>query len=165
MKEISLRVGAQVMLPKNEILSEEEAKLTPLAEKLVNGSRGVVIGWAPDPDEERPEQATQADGVEGSAAASAESTLYPLVRFLNKRVKLIKPEPFEKEIYLLGTCSRTQVPLALAWALTIHKSQGSSLDYMIAELSKCFADGHAYVAVSRASDLQSVCRVCVCSKY
>ena len=48
-----------------------------------------------------------------------------------------------------------QVPLALAWALTIHKSQGSSLDYMAADVCKCFAEGHVYVAVSRMVSIQS----------
>ena len=49
--------------------------------------------------------------------------LYPVVRFVGKkpgepgRTKLIRPEPFERTIYLKGTLVRTQVPLALAWAL------------------------------------------------
>ena len=41
-------------------------------------------------------------------------------------------------------------------AITIHKSQGASLDYMIADVDKCFADGHAYVAISRAQSLEGL---------
>lgn len=48
------------------------------------------------------------------------------------------------------------MPLALAWALTVHKSQGATIDYLCADLDGCFAEGQAYVAVSRASSIQGL---------
>ena len=67
------------------------------------------------------------------------------VRFLNGRVKLVVPDFFNKKIYLRGTCVRLQVPLKLAWALTVHKAQGATLEYMRTDLLGCFANGQVHI--------------------
>eukprot|EP00980_Cylindrotheca_fusiformis_P010930 scaffold2499_cov125-Cylindrotheca_fusiformis.AAC.21 len=129
---LQLKVGAQVMLLKNE---------GPGPKQLVNGSRGKVVGFRKPPRSKNKDEALL-PGVD----------TYPVVQFVSGIKKIILPTTFESRIVGLGTCTRLAIPLKLAWAITTHKAQGLTLDYVIADLGEVFADGQAYVALSRASD-------------
>lgn len=120
---LELKIGAQVML----IFNWHE-------KKLVNGSQGAVIGFT-----------------------KHESPL-PIVRFTNGKELVIEPHTWDKiEGYddygePIITARRTQIPLILSWAMTIHKSQGQTIERLRLDLSRCFMPGQIYTALSRASD-------------
>lgn len=64
---------------------------------------------------------------------------------------------FNDEGKRMADISFYQHPVILGYAVSIHKSQGMSLDRMILDCSKIFADGQLYVGVSRARSLQGMC--------
>lgn len=81
---------------------------------------------------------------------------YPLVRFLlpdgfNTREVLVEPELWDIEDENENVLARrVQLPLMLAWSLSIHKSQGQTLPKVKVDLKRVFEKGQAYVALSRA---------------
>jgi ATP-dependent DNA helicase PIF1 len=131
-KTVTLRRGAQVMLVLNlDVKGGVRAK-----ESLCNGSCGVVTGF-------RPER------VGGLKA-------YPVVKFTNGVERLMVPENTQHEERGKMKLSRRQVPLRLAWAMSIHKAQGATLEYARVDLADVFAPGQAYVALSRVRSLKGL---------
>lgn len=80
------------------------------------------------------------------------------VKFLNSfSDMIIEKEKFEfKDDNNNILCTRIQYPIKLAWAMTIHKSQGQSCDYLEIDFDGCFENGQAYVAFSRGTCLENV---------
>ena len=77
----------------------------------------------------------------------------PLVRFANGITREIEQSAWEIVRNQEVLASRRQIPLRLSYAISIHKSQGMTLDKIRVHLKRCFADGQAYVALSRARSL------------
>jgi ATP-dependent DNA helicase PIF1 len=170
---LTLKKGAQVMLIKN------------IDETLVNGSLGKVIGFMSEQmfdnyqQHEEEYYAAQAEGV-GEGAENEEeipglkerrqkmkdlmaSTTqhFPVVRFTiadgSTRDLLCQREVWKVELPNGEVqASRAQIPLILAWALSIHKAQGQTLERVKVDLGRVFEKGQAYVALSRAVSMEGL---------
>lgn len=93
------------------------------------------------------------NGTIGRVVGFSDETNYPLVRATNGQE--IEAQPMEWVVEESGKVKAriTQIPLRLAWAITIHKSQGMSLDAAVMDLQKTFEFGQGYVALSRVRRL------------
>lgn len=97
-----------------------------------------------------------ANGSIGQVVAFEPGTDYPVVQFRNGREITLMPETWELRDGDKKRASISQVPLRLAWAITVHKSQGMTLDAARIDLRKAFVEGMGYVALSRVKSLDSL---------
>jgi energy-coupling factor transporter ATP-binding protein EcfA2 len=130
---LQFKVGAQIML-----LNNDQKK------RWVNGSIGIIDAVKRDVDDEE----------------------YLRVR-LHDSDKLVSVSPFTWEVYKFSVeggaivsepaGSFTQYPFRLAWAVTIHKSQGKTFDRVVINIGRgTFASGQTYVALSRCTSFEGI---------
>lgn len=130
-QELKLKIGAQVMMGNNDSQG-----------RWVNGSIGHITNFTYDRE-------NNLDII--------------LVQLANKNIVDVYPYSWDVFKYEINAQTKgltttkvgsfTQYPLKLAWALTVHKSQGKTFDNVIVDLGTTFAPGQMYVALSRCTSL------------
>lgn len=125
-----LKVGSRVMLIQN----------LDLDLKLANGSLGIITGFQ----------------------KITENYYQPIVKFDVGIEMVIKENVWERKLYdpktdsTYVTATLKQIPLIVAYALTIHKCQGLTLESVLVDIASCFCNSQAYVAISRCKSLDKL---------
>lgn len=127
---------AKGMLAPQSLVLKEGAAVMALRNDMdgqyVNGSQGVVTGFMKEDGE------------------------WPVVLFDNGNEVVMEPGQWDMMDGDRTLASIKQVPLRCAWGITIHKSQGMTLDAAAMDLSRTFAPGMGYVALSRVERLDGL---------
>ena len=128
---MELKIGAQVMFIKNDLSPDKD---------FYNGKMGRVVGL--DYDEIR-------------VNFPKEKKTITVERYEWNNIQYtLNPSTSEVEEKVLGTF--VHFPLKLAWAITVHKSQGLTFEKAVIDVSKVFVPGQAYVALSRLRSLEGL---------
>ena len=97
-----------------------------------------------------------ANGTLGKVERFEHATGYPVIETADGRSIAVAPVDWAIEEDGRVRAKITQVPLRLAWAITVHKSQGMSMDQAAMDLSRVFEHGQGYVALSRVRSLSGL---------
>lgn len=128
--------------------SLEKSVLAPATLRLKEGAFVMAVKNSPD--------RKFANGSLGVVVAFEPHTEYPIVKFQNGNELTMQPDTWEMRDGEKKRASISQIPLRLAWAITVHKSQGMTLDAAKIDLRKAFVEGMGYVALSRVKNLDSL---------
>ena len=146
---LELKVGAQVMFIKNDDSSTvKNPNGTGLLKRWVNGTIGTVV--------ELPSS--------GGVTVEVDGERFEVGRSTWEKVRYEIDEQFDetlgrvKEVLVAVPLAEfQQIPLRLAWAVTVHKSQGQTYDEVVIDMGRgAFSPGQTYVALSRVRSLDGL---------
>lgn len=132
----------------NYVENLQRSVLAPATLRLKKGALVMAVKNATD--------RRYANGSIGTIVDFDPATEYPIVEFRNGRMVTMAPETWELRDGDKKRASISQIPLRLAWAITVHKSQGMTLDAARIDLRKAFVEGMGYVALSRVKNLNNL---------
>ncbi len=132
----------------NYVESLQRSVLAPAELKLKDGAFVMAVKNAAD--------RKYVNGSLGQVVGFDVLTNYPMVKFKNGKTITMLPETWELRDGDKKRASIVQIPLRLAWAITVHKSQGMTLDAAQIDLGKAFVEGMGYVALSRVKNMESL---------
>ncbi len=132
----------------NYVESLQRSVLAPADLKLKEGALVMAVKNAAD--------RKYANGSLGIVTDFDVLTSYPIVQFRSGKTLTMIPDSWELRDGDKKRASIMQIPLRLAWAITVHKSQGMTLDAARMDLGKAFVEGMGYVALSRVKNLNNL---------
>lgn len=130
-ERLELKIGAQVMFIRND---------SSLTSRYYNGKLAKVVGLSDD-------------GVEVQPEGSEDLIVLEKFEWENKRYT-VNEQTRELDETVIGKFA--QYPIKLAWAVTVHKSQGLTFDRAVIDVGSAFAPGQVYVALSRLRSLDGL---------
>lgn len=133
MKDVNIPLHLEVKLEEEVVLLKNSPE-----DGYVNGTQGKVVAWKLDEDDNQ--------------------ILNPIVKIHSSGLEVIVKRTTWKREDRNGSilAEINQLPLKAAWAITVHKSQGMTLDTVQTDLSKAFTPGLGYVALSRVKSLDGL---------
>lgn len=137
-----LKQGAQVMFVKND---------PSPAKAYYNGKIGIVRGLVSLDDDSADTVGRM--GIQVYCKEDDSTITVPQVTWENMKYEI---DPLTNEFIEVVEGTFTQYPLRLAWAITVHKSQGLTFEHAVLDINDAFTHGQVYVALSRCRTLEGL---------
>ena len=146
--QLHLKLGAQVMFIKNDDQKPIKNADGVMSWRWVNGTIGKVVAFG-----DGNQVLVEADGEVHTVGMST----WQKVRYLVEEEFNEGTGKFDETLVPEILAEFKQIPLRLAWAVTVHKSQGQTYDEVIIDMGAgAFSSGHTYVALSRVRSLEGL---------
>lgn len=142
---INLKLGAQIVITKN------------ISSKIVNGTRGVIIGFQKDYkiDKNLIPNWKKRIYLKLNKWIEDNNNILPIIKLENNIIYTVEPEQYIYDGIMESKLHILQLPLKLGYALTVHKCQGMTIDRCILVMNSIFSAGQLYVALSRIKKLEN----------